>query len=108
MRFIRGKLISAAICAALVISSTAAAAAPARAVPATHDPWTTLSMMNPAGAAALGGAVAAAQDTDADYRADRPFYLPIPVLAVILAVIALDIWILTKDHDHDLDNVSPD
>lgn len=100
MRLVRGKLISAAVAAALVTSSTAVAAAPVQAAPVQQDGWTTLSMMNPAGATALGGAVAAAQDPSVDYRDHGPFFLPIPVLAVILAVIALDIWIISKDHKH--------
>jgi hypothetical protein len=98
-----GKFTSAAVAAALVFSSTAAAAAPAG-----KDAWTTLSMMNPAGATALGGAAVAAQDPVVvrdDTHGD--FYLPIPVLAVILAVIAVDIWILTKDHHHHAHFVSP-
>jgi hypothetical protein len=104
MRSIGSNFTSAALAAALVFASTAAAAAPARG----QNAWTTLSTMNPAGAAALGGAVAAAQDPVVTDDPHNGFYLPIPVLAVILAVIALDIWIITKDHDHHLHNVSPD
>ena len=103
MRSNRGKFTSAAVAAAFLFSSTVAAAAPARG-----DAWTTYSMMNPAGATALGGAAVAAQDQVAvrdDTRGD--FYLPIPVLAVILADVAVDIWILTKDHHHHLRVVSP-
>ena len=94
MRPIQGKLTSVALAAALVFSSTAAIAAPAG-----PDAWTTLSMMNPAGATALGGAAVAAQPVVVEDQHDG-FYLPIPVLAVILAVVAVDIWILTKDHHH--------
>jgi hypothetical protein len=95
-----------AAAAALVFSPTAAAAsttqAPAQASP---GPWMTLSMLNPAGATALGGAAAAAQPADAlpPEAADDPggFHPPLPVIAVFLGVIALDIWILlAKDHGH--------
>jgi len=104
-----------AAAAALLISSTAARAAGAPA-PA-RSPWLTLSMLNPAGATALGGAaaVAAVQPTEAGYEDRGGFHPPLAVVAVFLGVIALDIWILLdKHHGHghiDVDvnrPVSPD
>jgi hypothetical protein len=104
---------SAVVSAAMVCSSTSAVAAPA--VPATpSSPWVTLSMLNPAGAAALGG-TAGAQPADyvpGEATDDgRGFHPPLPVIAVFLAVIALNIWIFTrKNHGRghvDVDVISP-
>jgi len=95
MRSIRGKLVSAAVAATLLGSSTMAAAASAPQAPA--NPWVTLSMLNPAGATALGGAAV----QSAAYDDNRSFSPPLPVIAVWLAVIALNIYILTaNNHGH--------
>jgi hypothetical protein len=96
MRKTRSKILSAAIGAALLGNSTLAAAAPA----APADPWVTLSMLNPAGATALGGAEV--QSAYADDRGGNGLgNIPLPVIGVWLAVIALNIYILTaKDHGH--------
>jgi hypothetical protein len=114
MRALSKAFASAAVAAALLFSSTAAVAASAAAVPA-QSPWTTLSMLNPAGATALGAAAVAAQPSDEGYGSRGGFHPPVAVLAVFLGVIALDIWILLdKHHGHghiDVDvnrPVSPD
>ena len=97
-----GKLVASAIISlSLIGSSTAAvASAPAPASQAPLPGWTTLSMLNASGAAALGNAgVAAAQaDVPPPARYERGLPTPpLPVILVWLAVIAVDIWILTKD-----------
>ena len=97
---------SAIVSLSLVASSTAAVAATAPA-PARNG-WLTLSMLTPSGSVALGGAgVAAAQPEapppppppPAEYRGGigTP---PIPVILIWLAVLGVDIYILTKDNDH--------
>jgi len=112
MRSRASRLLAMAAGAAMLISSTAAAAsppsAPASAPPA--NPWVTLSMLNPAGAAALGGAAAAVQP---DYPPPEGGPagiggIPWPVIAVWLAVIALDIYLLVKDDNDEEEFASPD
>lgn len=107
---------ASAAAAALLISSTGASAAGAPTAPAS-SPWRTLSMLNPAGATALGGAAAAAavQPAGEGYGDQDGFHPPLAAVAVFLGVIALDIWILLdKHHGHghiDVDvnrPVSPD
>jgi len=64
-------------------------------------------MLTPSGAIALQGAAVAAAQTEAPPPPPPPppqstgfTTPPIPVIAVWLAVIAVDIWILTKNHHH--------
>lgn len=102
------RLIASAILSfSLIASSTAATAtAPTTAPPITApNAWMALSMLTPSGAVALEGtAVAAAQpDTPPPPPPPPPEAAgfptpPIPVIAVWLGVIALDIWILTRNH----------
>jgi hypothetical protein len=102
MRSLCRSLGGLAICAALVTAPTAASAsaqAPATAKPA--DSWLTLSMLNSTGAAALGGAAVAAAQPDGP---PPPQYAgrstpPLPVIMVWLAVLGLDVYLLTK-HGH--------
>lgn len=98
-------LASAIVSLSLVASSTAAVAAAAPA-PATNG-WLTLSMLTPSGSVALGGAgVTAAQPEAppppppaAEYRGGigTP---PLPVILLWLAVLGVDIYILTKNNHH--------
>lgn len=112
---LRKTIAAAVVSASLIVSSTAAvASAP---TPAPADGWLTLSMLSPSGTAVLDStAVAAAQPATvtcpdgtvvavgapcpgpAVYA--RPGFPPIPVILVWLAVIGVDIWILTKGRSH--------
>ena len=89
---------SAVLSISLLANSTAASAASA-AQASTGNAWLTLSMLTPSGAAELGGAaVAAAQPTPPkEYQGSST--PPLPVIAVWLAVLAADVYILTR-HDH--------
>jgi hypothetical protein len=98
---------SAAVAASLVVSSTASVAAampPAAAAPqASQASWLTLSMLTPTGAIGLAGA-AAQPAADVPPPPPPPGYensnrtLPLPVIAIWLAEIALAVYILTKNH----------
>ena len=103
MRSITKTLASAAVAAALIVSPTAAASA-SMSAPLAGQPqnsWVTLSQMTPAGAVALAGSgavpnaatMAAAAQTSDDYQARRANPLPLPVLAVLLAVLGAAIYI---------------
>jgi hypothetical protein len=102
----RRLLVSAVLSFSLIASSTAAAASTVAAPAPVSAPnaWMALSMLTPSGALALEGTAAAAAQTDTPPPPPPPppsagFPTPpIPVIAVWLAVIALDIWILTKNH----------
>lgn len=118
MRDFRTKIASTAIAAALIFSPTAAVASTYAAAPANG--WVALSTMTPAGATALAGAgavpgtpdaatLAAAQSTVAvDEPRANP--LPLPVIAVLLAVLATAAYIaFIEDRDGDVSIViSPD
>ena len=93
---------SAIISLSLVASSTAAVAASAP-TPASNG-WLTLSMLTPSGSVALGTTgVAAAQP---ETPPPPPEYHggigtpPIPVILIWLAVLGVDIYILTKNDNH--------
>ena len=105
MRSVTKTLASAAVAAALIVTPTAAVSATASAPLAAQpqNSWTTLSQMTPAGAVALAGggavtpsaatmAAAAAQTSDypSDYRRNG---LPLPAIAVLLAVFGVAIYI---------------
>lgn len=117
MRNIRTKIASTAIAAALIFSPTAAVAA---AYPAQASGWTALSQMTPAGASALAGSGAVAGVPDAATMAaaqstvayDEPHAnpLPLPVIAVLLAVLGTAIYIalIEKHHSHGVFELSPD
>jgi hypothetical protein len=117
MRSIRTKLAATAVAAAIMISPTAAASATmatTAARPATTG-WVTLSQMTPAGAMALAGSgvvaatpdaatvaasAAAVQPMEGDEGRANP--LPLPVIAVLLAVLGTAIYIafIEKHHGH--------
>jgi len=116
MRSIRTKLAATAVAAAIMISPTAAASATmATAAQPTSTGWVTLSQMTPAGAMALAGSgvaaatpdaatvaasAAAVQPVEGDERGANP--LPLPVIAVLLAVLGTAIYIafIEKHHGH--------
>lgn len=122
MRNIQTKFAATAIAAALIFSPTAAVASTYSAPP-SPSAWVTLSELTPAGATALAGsgAVAGAPDaadlaaaqsttvvttTDSDYR---PNPLPLPVIAVLLAVVGTAVYIalIEKHHSHRPFLISP-
>ena len=105
----RNKVIAAAVVAALISSSAATAATPAPVAtpaPAAQSSWMALSMLTPAGAMGLGGA-AAIQDASNNPPPPPPpegyvgggGFPPLPVIAILLADVALAIYIATKHHN---------
>jgi hypothetical protein len=107
MRLVNARIASAAVAAAVVISSASpslAASAPlsGQTLPAQPSAWMALSMLSANGAVGLAGA-AAQPNTPAD---DAPPPLahstvqspPVPVIAVWLATVAAAVYILTRDH----------
>ena len=105
------KLLSALVSVSLIASSTAAAAASVPAPqPAQPDAWMTLSMLTPAGAAALGTSGVAAAQPDGtqppppEYRGYDTTWLLIGSTLVLAAFLALA---LSHGHHHN-GSVSPD
>lgn len=106
-RHIASFFLSAALLVTPVVPAAAAPPAQASTAPSA-DGWATLSMLTAGGMPALAGAAAAAaQPVDAPPPA-RSYGigpLPLPVIAVWLGVIALDIYLLTRnDHHHHVPN----
>jgi len=98
-----GRLIASVVSLSLIASSTAAVAATGTAPPAAPNAWLALSMLTPSSAVALdAGAAAAAQaETPPPPPPSGGFVPPpIPVIAVWLAVIVVDIWIATRNNNH--------
>ena len=110
MRVVGSKIAAAAVTAAILFDSTAAvaASAPAGAAPQTSAvSWQTLSMLSPAGSIGLAGAAA---QPAADQPPPPPppgppppegnavHGVPLPVIGIWLAGIALAIYILTRNH----------
>ena len=105
---------AASVVAATLIASPTMASATAAAQP-TATSWVALSQMTPAGAMALAGSgavagtpdaatvaasAAAVQPYEGDERGANP--LPLPVIAVLLAVLGTAIYIafIEKHHGH--------
>ena len=107
MRNIRTKIASTAIAAALIFSPTAAVAS--TYAPAPSNAWSTLSTLTPAGATALAGSsvapsaatLAGAQSTVAYEEDRRATSLPLPVIAVWLAVLGTMAYIAFIEDDDD-------
>jgi hypothetical protein len=109
MRILGFRIASAAVAAALIFDSTAGIAANAPPVTppqASQASWLTLSMLSPSGAIGLAGA-AAQPATDVpppppgpppppEYNAYRG--VPLPVIGIWLAGIALAVYIATRHH----------
>ena len=93
MSLIKRNKMTAAMCAvALMVSSSAASAA---ATPQSVQPWLSLSAMSSSSSASTAAvAASAAQDGDYDRGFSAPPLLP---LAVILATLALAIYLLVDD-----------
>jgi hypothetical protein len=95
MRNLTAVAVAVSICAVPAAAIASSPAQPVGAVPvaaAPTNPWLALSAMTTSSSAA--SAAAAAQD----YH-EGPGFPPWPVLAVILATIAVGIYILTSDND---------
>jgi hypothetical protein len=113
MRSIPTKLAATVVAAAIMISPTAAASATmstAAAQPAPNN-WVRLSQLTPAGAMALASsrvvadapdaasvAASAAAVQPADEPGANPF--PLPVIAVLLAVLGGAVYIALIEHHH--------
>ena len=93
---------SAIVSLSLIASSTSAVAA---STPATNG-WLALSMLTPSGAAVLGGTGVAAAQPETPPPPPPPQYEggigtpPLPVILIWLAVLGVDIYILTKNNNH--------
>lgn len=102
----RGLIASAVLSCPLIVSSTAATASTVIQSAPAPNAWVALSMLTPSGAVALEGTgVAAAQPETPPPPPPPPEASgfptpPFPVIAVWLAVIAVDVWILTRNHHH--------
>lgn len=104
MRVTTGKYFAAAAAAVALLSATPVAAASAAPAQPTSNSWLTLSALNPAGATALGGAVAAQP-----VQSDDNFNIPLPVIGFWVATVAIMIYIATRHkHGHIFVAVSPD
>ncbi|MEA3057876.1 MAG: hypothetical protein QOF34_691 [Sphingomonadales bacterium] len=107
MRVIGSRIAAAAVAAALMFDSTAGVAAsslPAAQPQATQASWLTLSMLNSSGAIGLGGAaVQPAADVPPPPPGPPPAEgnaytgMPMPVIGIWLAGIALAVYILSQD-----------
>jgi len=102
MRCSRQLVASAVVSISLIANSTAALASVSATQPAAGNPWLALSMLTPSGATGLGGAAVAAAQPEAppagEYRGSST--PPVAVIAVWLAVLAADVYILTRHHHH--------
>ena|SRR3982751_6325932 len=116
MRSITHRLSASVIAAALLVSPTMASASTTSVGAQPQNAWVALSQMTPAGAAALAStgvtaaapdaatmatAAAAAQPVDGSAEPGaNP--LPLPVIAVLLAVLGTAIYIafIEKHHGH--------
>ena len=106
-RKITGAAIALSLCAVptAAIAATSTRAAPAAvpaAAPAPTNPWLTLSAMTTSSSAATSAAAAQGYDDEG------PSFPPVIPLVIILATIAMAIYIVTKDDkDGDFSLVNP-
>jgi len=121
MRSIPTKIAAIAAAAAIMVTPTVAAASTVQSAPASNA-WVTFSQLNPAGATALAGSsLAAAQPSVAlagsaaavQATDDTGGYhggIPLPVIAVWLAVIGAAVYIalIEKHRHHGVFLTSPD
>jgi hypothetical protein len=109
MRVMGSRIAAAAVAGAILFDSTAAVAAatpPAAPPQPSVASWATLSMLTPTGAIGFAGATAAQPAADQppppppgpppEGNAVRG--VPLPVIGIWLAEIALAVYILTKNH----------
>ena len=100
------KLTSAAVAAGLTLvpagafaSQPAPTAAPVAATPATGNPWLTLSAMTSTSSTASAAALR--------HEEGHAGWPPLVPLAIILATIAVAIWIAVDDDEGDFVGLSP-
>jgi hypothetical protein len=112
MRVIGSRIASAAVAAALMFDATAgiaASAPPATPPQASQAGWLTLSMLSPSASIGLAGA-AVQPATDVPPPPPPPMGppppegnayngVPLPVIGIWLAGIALAVYILTRNHN---------
>lgn len=94
------QLIASAVASLSLITMSSAAGASTVPPPPSGDPWLALSMLTSSGSAGLAGAA----QPDAPPPAPPPHYSgfstpPLPVIALWLGVIALDIYLIARN-DH--------
>ena len=102
MRRSRQLIASALSLSYCIATSSAGAASAAIASPPNGDPWLALSMLTPSGSIGLAGSEAVAQPEGSPLS--PPQYTgtstpPLPVIALWLGLIALDIYLVLR-HDH--------
>ena len=103
MRVTPVKYLAATAAAVALMGATPVAAASAAPAAPTSNSWLTLSALNPAGATALGGAVAAQP-----VETDNNFNIPLAVVGFWVATVAIMIYIATRHkHGHITVAVSP-
>jgi hypothetical protein len=98
------QLIASAVASLSLIAMSTAAGASTAPPPPSGDPWLALSMLTSSGSAGLAGAGAAAQP-EAPPPAPPPHYggftsPPLPVIALWLGVIALDVYLIARNDHH--------
>ena len=109
MRVRASRIAAAAVAAAMLFDSAvavAAAAPPAAPPQATAASWLTLSMLTPAGAIGLAGTAAQPNANEAPPPPPPPgpppgnavSGVPLPVIGLWLAEIAVAVYILTRHH----------
>lgn len=114
MRRLGQQVAFAVVSLSLMVSSTAAVASAPAPTPAPFqatgfDGWMTLSMLTPSTVASTG-VLAAQPETPPPPPPPPPGYTgpatpPLPVILIWLAVLGVDIYILTKNnHEHPLPN----
>jgi hypothetical protein len=102
-------VVAAAGSLCLVTTSTASVASTMDAAPRPTNSWLMLSMLTPSGAAVLSSTEAALAQPEAPpppppQNYDGNEWPPIPVILIWLAVLGVDVYILTKHHHHGVPN----
>ena len=101
-----GRLVASAIVSLSLLASSTAAVASATPAQSQVDPWLALSVMSgTASSAALADVVPPPPPPAGPYNAGPPYGAqgttpPWPVLAILLAVLATDIYVLSRHHSH--------
>ena len=103
------RFIASAIASLSLVGSSTAAVAASAPAPGSNG-WLALSMLTQSGATALGGTGVAAAQAETPPPPPPEYHggigtPPLPVILIWLAVLGVDIYILTKnDHHHPIPN----